>query len=444
MSRDGRRDRTDRTVESPLSATWQPAVREPAVLVGIDKHGDEEVLDELAALADSAGAEVVGRLVQRRESPDPTTFIGKGKLTELHSMVHAAGAGLVVFDEELSPAQLRNVEERLGVKVVDRTALILDIFALHARSKEGKGQVELAQLNYLLPRLRGWGEAMSRLGGGIGTRGPGETKMEVDRQHIRRRIAKLKRDMVDLGKARQVKRSGRERSALPQVALAGYTNAGKSTLMNALTDAGVLVADQLFATLDPTVRRLRLPGGRNVTLSDTVGFVRKLPHDLVEAFRSTLEEVAQAALVLHVADVSARDVEDQVAAVREVLADIGAGGLPKVLALNKADLLSEVDRARIQRRFPDGVAVSGLTGEGLEDLVEQVERALPSPPIEVELLVPYARQEVVSRLYGEAEVLHAEPRSQGTHIRARIREDQLQWAGPFTLRRVSRSLRLPG
>jgi len=443
MNRDGRRDRPDRTIESPLSATWQPAVREPAVLVGVDKHGDEEVLDELAALADSAGAEVVGRLVQRRDAPDPTTFLGKGKLGDLHGMVHAAGAGLVVFDDELSPAQLRNVEERLGVKVVDRTALILDIFALHARSKEGKGQVELAQLNYLLPRLRGWGEAMSRLGGGIGTRGPGETKMEVDRQHIRRRIAKLKRDMVDLGKARHVKRSGRERSGVPQVAMAGYTNAGKSTLMNALTGAGVLVADQLFATLDPTVRRLRLPGGRRLTISDTVGFVRKLPHDLVEAFRSTLEEVAQAALVLHVADASARDVEDQVAAVRDVLGDIGAGGLPEVLALNKVDLLSEVDRARIQRRFPDGVAVSALTGEGLEALVEQVEQTLPSPPIEVELLVPYARQEVVSRLYREAEILSADPRSQGTHVRARVRDDQLTWAGPFTLRRVSRRLRLP-
>ena len=414
------------------------------MLVGIDGHGDDEVLDELAALADSAGAEVVGRLVQRRDSPDPTTFLGKGKLGELHGTVHASGAGLVVFDDELTPAQLRNVEERLGVKVVDRTALILDIFALHARSKEGKGQVELAQLNYLLPRLRGWGEAMSRLGGGIGTRGPGETKMEVDRQHIRRRIAKLRRDVVQLRKAREVKRSGRERSGVPQVALAGYTNAGKSTLMNALTGADTLVADQLFATLDPTVRRLRLPAGRRVTVSDTVGFVRKLPHELVEAFRSTLEEVAQAALVLHVADVSARDVDEQVAAVREVLGEIGAGGLPEVLALNKVDLLSEVDRARMQRRFPEGIPVSALTADGLEQLVERVEETLPSPPVEVELLIPYRRQEVVSRLYGQAEVLSAEPRSQGTVVRARVREDQLPWVGPFTIRRVSRRLRLPG
>ncbi|HEX5949036.1 MAG TPA: GTPase HflX, partial [Actinomycetota bacterium] len=329
---------------------------EPAVLVGIDRRGDEASLDELAALADTAGAEVVGRLVQRRDEADPTTFVGRGKLDELHSMVHATGARLVVFDDELTPAQLRNVEERLKVKVVDRTALILDIFALHAASSEGKAQVELAQLNYLLPRLRGWGEAMSRMGGGIGTRrGPGETKMEVDRRRIRRRISKLTGDIADLATTRAVKRAGRERSGVAQVALVGYTNAGKSTLMNALTGAGVVVADQLFATLDPTVRRLRLPGGRTATLSDTVGFVRKLPHDLVEAFRSTLEEVTLASLILHVADASAQDLEEQVGAVRDVLAEIGAGGIPEVLVLNKVDLLTEVDRDRAMRRHPDGV-----------------------------------------------------------------------------------------
>jgi GTPase len=430
--------------ESPLSATWTPAVREPAVLVGVDRHGDEDSLDELAALADSAGAEVVGRLVQTRDAPDPATFIGKGKLGELHGVVHAADARLVIFDDELTPAQLRTIEEKLGVKVVDRTALILDIFALHARSREGKSQVEMAQLNYLLPRLRGWGEAMSRLGGGIGTRGPGETKMEVDRQHIRRRIAKLRRDLTDLGKARRVKRAGRERSGVPQVALAGYTNAGKSTLMNALTRAEVLVADQLFATLDPTVRRLRLPGGRAVTLSDTVGFVRKLPHDLVEAFRSTLEEVTLGSLILHVADASARDVEEQVAAVREVLEEIGAGGVPEVLALNKVDLLSEVEWARVGRRFPDGVTVSALTGEGLTDLLERVDGSLPSPPVEVDLHVPYERHEVVARLHREAEVVSATEGEAGTSLRARLREDQLPWVREFVIRRASRRLRLPG
>jgi GTP-binding protein HflX len=430
--------------ESPLSAVWRPAVLEPAVLVGVDRHGDQDALDELAALADTAGAEVVARVVQTRDRPDPSTFIGRGKLAELHATVHGSDAGLVIFDDELTPAQLRNLEERLGVKVVDRTALILDIFALHARSREGKAQVELAQLNYLLPRLRGWGEAMSRLGGGIGTRGPGETKLEVDRQHIRRRIAKLRRDITGLGKTRAVKRADRERSGVPQVALAGYTNAGKSTLMNALTSAEVLVADQLFATLDPTVRRLKLPGGRRATVSDTVGFVRKLPHDLVESFRSTLEEVARASLILHVADASAQDVEDQVSAVRDVLGEIGAGHIPEVLALNKIDLLSEVERARVARWFRGGVPVSGLTGKGLEALLEGVDHQLPSLPVELELLVPYERQPVVARLYREAEVIAAEPRDTGTRLSVRVREDQLGWAGEFAVRPVSRRLRLPG
>jgi GTP-binding protein HflX len=412
-------------------------VREPTVIAGIDRHGDEAALDELAALAETAGAEVVDRVVQRRDEPDPATYLGRGKLGELHGIVHAAGAGLVAFDDELTPAQLRAVEERLGVKVVDRTALILDIFALHARSKEGKAQVEMAQLNYLLPRLRGWGEAMSRLGGGIGTRGPGETKMEVDRQHIRRRIAKLRRDLAGLTRARSTTRASRERSGIPQLALAGYTNAGKSTLMNAITEAGVLVADQLFATLDPTVRRLRLPGGRRATISDTVGFVRKLPHDLVEAFRSTLEEVARASLVVHVADASAGDVEEQVAAVRAVLGEIGAGGLPEVLALNKVDLLSEVERARVDRRFPDGVPVSAVTGEGLDDLLARLDQAVPSPPVEVSLHVPYDRHAVVARLYREAEVLEAREGDQGTEVEARVREDQLPWVRDFLVRRVS-------
>src|SRR6266511_1519289 len=346
--------------ESPLSATWRPAVRERAVLVGLADGLEEDSLAELDALSRAAGAEPVGRVVQSRAKPDPTTFVGRGKLAEIHDLVHASDADAVILDDELSPGQLRNLEERLRVKVLDRTALILDIFALHARTGEGKAQVELAQLNYLLPRLRGWGEAMSRLGGGIGTRGPGETKLEVDRQHIRRRIAKLRRDIQHLSRTRQTKRSRRESSGIPQVAIAGYTNAGKSTLMNALTEAGVLVADQLFATLDPTTRRLSLPGGREVTVSDTVGFVGKLPHDLVEAFRSTLEEVALASLVLHVADASAGGLDQQIGAVRDVLAEIGAGGLPEVLALNKADLLDEAARRAVRRRYPGAVLVSAL------------------------------------------------------------------------------------
>ncbi len=283
---------------------------------------------------------------------------------------------------------------------------------------------------------------MSRLGGGIGTRGPGETKMEVDRQHIRRRITKLKGDLVRLAKTRGVKRAERERSGIPQVALAGYTNAGKSTLMNALTEADVLVADQLFATLDPTVRRLELPGGRRATLSDTVGFVRKLPHDLVEAFRSTLEEVARASLILHVADASARDVEQQVAAVRDVLGEIGAGGVPEVLALNKADLLSEVGRARIERRFPEGILVSARTGEGVATLLEAVDAKVPAPPLEVELLIPYERQEVVARLHREAEVLKEIAGPTGTTVHARVDERHLAWVGEFTVRHVSRRRRV--
>ena len=329
------------------------------------------------------------------------------------------------WTEELSPGQLRALEERFRVRVIDRTALILDIFALHARSKEGRAQVELAQLNYLLPRLRGWGEAMSRLGGGIGTRfGGGETKMEVDRQHIRKRIAKLKREIVALGKQRDVKRAGRERSRVPQIAIAGYTNAGKSTLTNALTGADVLVADQLFATLDPTTRKVALPSGRQATISDTVGFVSKLPHDLVEAFRSTLEEVTRATIVLHVADASSPDLDRQIEAVRVVLDEIGAGDIPEVLALNKVDLLSDVERARLGRRFPDAVAVSSLTGDGLDALLALSERAIPRPPIEVHLLVPYGREDVTARLYREAEVLETELAEDGTRVHALVNERQ--------------------
>ena len=352
-------------LESPLSAKWRPRVREKAVLVGVGRGMDESDLDELAALADSAGAEPVARVLQTRAGPDPATFVGKGKLDEIHQAVHSSGAEAVILDDELSPGQLRNLEDKLKTKVIDRTALILDIFALHARSREGKAQVELAQLNYLLPRLRGWGEAMSRLGAGIGTRGPGETKLEVDRQHIKRRISKLRRDIKELARTREVKRGRRERSGIPQIAITGYTNAGKSTLMNALTEADVLVADQLFATLDPTTRRIVLPGGRAATLSDTVGFVSKLPHDLVVAFRSTLEEVTHADLVLHVADASSPDVEQQVRAVRDVLAEIGAGAIPEVLALNKVDLLTDVLALRVLRtacRAPSGSAPSPARG----------------------------------------------------------------------------------
>jgi GTP-binding protein HflX len=419
--------------ESPLSERWRPRTTERALLVGIGRSS----LDELRALASTAGAEPVGEIVQSRGEADPATFVGKGTLGRLHDEVHASDAAAAIFDDELSPGQLRNLEERLGVKVVDRTALILDIFALHAMSREGKAQVELAQLNYLLPRLRGWGEAMSRLGAGIGTRGPGETKLEVDRQHIRRRIAKLRRDIEAMGRTRSVKRSGRERSGVPQLAIAGYTNAGKSTLMNALTRADVLVADQLFATLDPTTRRLTLPGGRRVTVSDTVGFVRKLPHDLVEAFRSTLEEVARADLVLHVADAAAPEMEDQVQAAREVLEEIGAGGIPELLVLNKADLVSRVDVARLRRRHPEGVPVSARTGLGQDELLERIAERLPSPPVEVDLIVPHDRQDLVARLYREAEVLENRPTEAGAAVRARVSERHLPMVQPFLIHPVA-------
>jgi len=432
---------TDRmSSESPLSATWRPAVRERAVLVGLIRGADEDPLEELASLARAAGAEPVGRVVQTRGTPDPATFVGKGKVSQIHDLVHATRADAVILDDELSPGQLRNLEERLRVKVLDRTALILDIFALHARSGEGKAQVELAQLNYLLPRLRGWGEAMSRLGGGIGTRGPGETKLEIDRQHIRRRLTKLRRDITHLGKSRRVKRAGRERSGVPQIALAGYTNAGKSTLMNALTGAGALVADQPFATLDPMTRRLTLPGGRRATVSDTVGFIRKLPHDLVEAFKSTLEEVGRGHLVLHVADASAFDLEEQKLAVREVLAEIGAASLREVLALNKWDLLDEVQRARVQRRHPDGVPVSALTGEGIDHLLERVAERLPKPPVQVTLLVPFDHADVVARVFRRGEVLRTEDRPEGTFVVARIPEAELPGVRAFVVEAAARRI----
>jgi GTP-binding protein HflX len=428
------------TLESPLSATWRRRERERAVLVGVGRGMDESRLDELAALADTAGAEPVARVVQSRSDPDPATFVGKGKISEIHDAVHRNGADAVVLDDELSAGQLRNLEERLGTKVIDRTALILDIFALHARSREGKAQVELAQLNYLLPRLRGWGEAMSRLGAGIGTRGPGETKLEIDRQHIKRRITRLKRDIKDLERTRSVKRSRRESSGVPQIAIAGYTNAGKSTLMNALTQAEVLVADQLFATLDPTTRRITLPGGRHATLSDTVGFVSKLPHDLVEAFRSTLEEVTLADLVVHVADGSSRELDEQLGAVREVLGSIGAADVPEVLAINKADLLTEEEVEGLRRRHPDAVVISAAAGSAVDELAERLASAIPVPPIEVTLVVPYGREDVVASVYRNGEVLDAKETDDGTRLHARILERDLAGVADFLQHPVRREI----
>ena len=410
----------ERIVESPIAATWRSIQHERAVLVGIGPGIDEHDLDELAALADSAGAEPVGRIVQSRSEPDPQFWIGKGKVEELHQLLHATGAELVVFDEELSPGHLRSLEARLGVKVVDRTSLILDIFALHANTREGKAQVELAQLNYLLPRLRGWGEAMSRLGGGIGTRGPGETKLESDRQHIRRRISKLRRDVKAMQQSRDTQRASRQRSNVPQAAIAGYTNAGKSSLMRRLTGANVIVANQLFATLDPTTRRLVLPGGRAATVSDTVGFVSKLPHDLVEAFRSTLEEVTLSDMIVHIADASSPALDEQIEAVRRVLEEIGAANMPEVLALNKVDLVPGSRRARLATRYPGSVALSAVTGEGIPGLLEAIAATVPTPPVDVHALIPWDRGDLVAMLYREAEVLIADAEPEGTRVHARV------------------------
>lgn len=409
---------------------------ERVVLVGVAVDGTladaSRSLEELRRLAETAGAEVVETAIQRRDHPDAGTFIGKGKAQELALTVKATGADTVVMDDELSPGQLRQLEELLDVKVIDRTALILDIFAQHATSKEGKAQVELAQLNYLLPRLRGWGQSLTRLGGGIGTRGPGETKMEVDRRRIRRRITKLRHDLSDFGRTREVKRQGRERADVPGVALAGYTNAGKSTLLNRLAGSGVLVEDKLFSTLDPTTRRLDLPGGRHATLTDTVGFISKLPHDLIEAFKSTLEEVGRADLVLHLVDGSGPDPVGQAAAVRLVLDEVGAGALPELLVVTKIDLVDGERRSQLTNWFPYAPQISATSGEGVEALLHVLAARLPRPSIRLQVLVPYERGDLVHRIHQEAELLSTEHVAEGTRITLRAASGLAHALAPFT------------
>ncbi len=401
---------------------------ERVILVGVSLNAPggtslpaaERSLEELRRLAETAGAEVVESLLQRRAKPDAGTFIGTGKAREVADAVKALGADTVVMDDELSPGQLRQLEELVDAKVIDRTALILDIFSQHATSREGKAQIELAQLNYLLPRLRGWGESMSRQGGGLGTRfGGGESKMEIDRRRIRRRISKLRRDLEEMRRTRETKRQTRERNRVPAVALAGYTNAGKSTLLNRLTGAGVLVEDKLFATLDPTTRRLDLPEGRAATLTDTVGFVSKLPHDLVEAFKSTLEEVARADLVLHLIDGSQDDPAVQVRAVRAVLRELGAGDLPELLVLNKVDLLDDAGRAALLGELGRTVMISAATGEGLDDLLAAVADALPQDGVMLDIVVPFDRGDLLARAHEEGEVLTTEYAADGAHLRLR-------------------------
>jgi len=401
---------------------------ERAVLVAACSRVSQETeasLEELALLADTAGAEAAATVVQQRSRFDPATLVGKGKLSELRAEVAAADADLVIFDNELSPAQERNLSRALDVRVLDRTALILDIFALHAHTGEGKVQVELAQHRYRLPRLRGKGVELSRLGGGIGTRGPGETRLEVDQRRIRRRIAVLRDELESLARSRRIKRSRRIRRHLPVVALVGYTNAGKSALLNALTGADAVVEDRLFATLDPTTRRLDLPQGRSVLVSDTVGFVRNLPHELVEAFRSTLEEAAEADLLLHVVDLAAADPDRRMGVVRGVLGQIGAEGIPEVIVGNKVDIANVVKVERFRALWPDAVVVSALTGEGLGDLVQRLGVDAFSSSVDVELTVPFSQGHLLGVVRSAGDVLSEEYTEAGTRLRVRMPRGEL-------------------
>jgi GTP-binding protein HflX len=397
---------------------------EKVVLIGVWTDGDfdqtQRSLAELAQLAETAGSQVLDVLVQRRDRPDPATYIGSGKLQELHQIVMATGADTVICNGELSPSQLSKMEKVVKVKVIDRTWLILDIFAQHARSREGKAQVSLAQMQYMLPRLRGWGDALSRQSGGIGTRGPGETKLESDRRRIGKSMSKLRREIKEMGVARTTQRAQRRRSNVPSVAIAGYTNAGKSSLLNRLTDAGVLVENALFATLDPTVRQAKTPGGREFILSDTVGFVRDLPHQLVEAFRSTLEEVGASDLILHVVDGSDPDPEGQLSAVRKVLADIDAHNIPELVVINKADAADPFVIDRIKLHEKNAIAVSALTGQGIDELVAMIEAQLPHPQLDIKATVPYDRGDLLARAYREGNVLSRTDTEAGTVIIAKV------------------------
>ncbi|MGZ3102021.1 GTPase HflX [Streptomyces sp. H62] len=407
---------------------------ERVVLVGIWTSGTaaeaDSSLAELAALAETAGALVLDGVVQRRQKPDPATYIGSGKASQLRDIVEETGADTVVCDGELSPSQLMHLEEVVGVKVVDRTALILDIFAQHAQSREGKAQVALAQMQYMLPRLRGWGQSLSRQmggggsgGGGMATRGPGETKIETDRRRINDKMAKLRRELEQMKTGRDVTREERRRNKVLSVALAGYTNAGKSSLLNRLTGAGVLVENALFATLDTTVRRATTPSGRSYTIADTVGFVRHLPHHLVEAFRSTIEEVADAHLVLHVVDGSHPDPGAQLASVREVLRDVGAGESTEVVVVNKADVADPDVLARLLEQEPEAIVVSARSGRGIDELQELIDRLLPHPEVEVEVVIPYDEGSLVARVHDEGEVLSTEHTPEGTLLTARVHPD---------------------
>lgn len=415
---------------------------ERVVLVSVWTTGSEadaeNALAELKLLAETAGSQVLEGLIQRRKSPDPATYIGRGKVDELREVVVATGADTVICDGELQPAQLRNLEDRVKVKVVDRTALILDIFAQHAKSVEGKTQVELAQLNYLKQRLRGWGGNLSRQTGGraaggvgIGGRGPGETKIETDRRRINTRIAQLKQRLRQMDATRETKRADRRRNRIPSVAIVGYTNAGKSSLLNRLTGAGVLVENALFATLDPTTRRTATTDGRVFTLTDTVGFVRHLPHDLVEAFASTLEESAGADLLVHVVDGSDPDPVGQINAVRSVLSDIGAAQVPEQLVINKVDRADPDQLMMLRAQFPDAMFVSARSGEGIDELRARVESRLPEPDVAVDVLVPWTRGDLVDRIHRGGHITSTEHTNDGTRVIARVHPELAGELAPF-------------
>jgi GTP-binding protein HflX len=405
---------------------------ERVVLAGVWTGGTvesaERSLRELAALAETAGSVVVDGVIQRRDAPDTATYLGSGKVKELALIVAETGADTVVCDGELTPGQLRQLESAVKVKVVDRTWLILDIFAQHARSREGKAQVSLAQMQYLLPRLRGWGESLSRqagghaggAGGGLGTRGPGETKIETDRRRIRAQMTKLRRELKALEATRRTQRSAREASGIATVALAGYTNAGKSSLLNALTGAGVLVQDALFATLDPTVRKMKAPSGKEFTLADTVGFVRHLPHALIEAFRSTLTEVQEASLIVHVVDASDEDPFGQISAVREVLNEIGAGEIPEIIAINKSDIADPMNIAAIQGSFPNAIVISAHTGAGLDELLQRIDSELPQTLVAIDVTIPYSRGDLLARIHETGEHVHINHGELGSCVRALV------------------------
>ena len=400
---------------------------EKVVLVGVWTGGSAEdvqrSMEELARLAQTAGSVVLDGLVQRREKPDPATYIGSGKVKEVRDIALLLGADTIICDGELSPGQLQQLEKLTKIKVVDRTWLILDIFAQHARSREGKAQVALAQMQYMLPRLRGWGEAMSRQAGGIGTRGPGETKIETDRRRINDQVARLRRELRTMERVRTTKRQRRVEGALAQVAIAGYTNAGKSSLLNRLTGAGVLVENALFATLDPTTRRAVTPMGREFTVTDTVGFVRHLPHQLIEAFRSTLEEVGAADVVLHVVDASDPEPELQIQAVREVLQGLGDKKLPELIVLNKADIADPFVLSRLKRLEPEAVVVSSFTGEGIDSLLTLLDSVLPRPHVFIDAVIPYTYGSLVSSVFRLGEVTSHEHGESGTHIVAHVPPD---------------------